>query len=50
MCDKKHDFQEIRCGAWKHIYFLYFQPRKDRYLHLKDFVGRKSAKIRQAKL
>jgi len=50
MRDKKHDFQEIRHGACKHIYILYFQPRKDRYLLLKDFVGQISAKIHQAKL
>ena len=47
---QKHDFQEIHRGACKHVYFLDFQPRKDRYLHLKDSVGWESAKIHQVKL
>ena len=34
---QKHGFQEILPCAWKNMYFLNFQPREDRYLHLEDF-------------
>ena len=32
------DFQEIRPGACKNKYFLNFQPKEDRYLHLEGFL------------
>ena len=36
---QKHDFQEIHHGVYKNVYFLNFQPREDRYLHLEVLLG-----------